>query len=91
MGLEKLKESNIDFKKYTLLLCYYKLPGIIVGYSYQYAKDFKKDVLIFYMSFRLDQESYKNPETENLFTYCRSAILVSKIPEGSELEFRWSF
>lgn len=91
LGLEELKESNIDFNKYTLLIGYYKLPGIIIGHLYNYAKDFENNIAIFYIGFKLDNESMKDPETENLFTYCRSAILVSKIPSTTEVEFRWFF
>lgn len=91
LGIEELKDSNIDFKKYTLLLSYFKLPGVVLGYRYQYAKELETDSIIFFMGFRLDQKIYENPETENLFTYCRSAILVSKIIDDSELIFRWSY
>ena len=91
MGLEELKESNIDFRKYTLLLGYFKLPGLVLGYRYQYARESETNQLIFFMGFRLDQEAYKDPETDNLFSYSRSAILVSKIPENSEVEFRWLY
>ena len=91
MGLEELKESNIDFRKYTLLLGYFKLPGLVLGYKYQYARDLATDHLVFYMGFRLDQEAYKDPETDNLFSYSRSAILVAKIPENEDVDFRWSY
>lgn len=91
MGLEELKESDIDFKKHTLLLSYYKIPGVVLGYKYQYVKDFENDVLILFMSFRLDHELYENPETENLFTYYRSAFLVSKVPQDTEVKFSLSY
>ena len=91
MGLEELKESNIDFHKYTLLLGYFKLPGLVLGYRYQYARELATDNLVFYMGFRLDQEADKDPETDNLFSYSRSAILVSKIPEDEDVVFRWSY
>ena len=87
MGLEKLKESNIDFKKYTLLLCYYRLPGIVAGHVFLLTKDLKNDSFIFTMAFRLDRE---NEEYDNLFTYYRTAVLVSKIPSGTDIEFRIS-
>ena len=90
-GLEELKESNIDFKKYTLLVGYYKLPGIILGYRFEYARELETDSLIYSMGFGLDKELWKDPETENLFTYCRSAILVSKISQDTEIVFRWSY
>ena len=91
MGLEELKESNIDFRKYTLLLSYFKLPGLVLGYRYQYARELETNQLIFFMGFRLDQEAYKDPETDNLFSYSRSAILVSKIPEYEDVVFRWYY
>ena len=91
IGLEELKQSNIDFRKYTLLLGYFKLPGLVLGYKYQYARELASDHLVFSMGFRLDREAYKDPVTDNLFSYSRSAILVSKIPENSEVEFRWSY
>ena len=91
LGLEELKENNIDFRKYTLLLGYFKLPGLVLGYKYQYARELETDQLIFFMGFRLDQEAYKDPETDNLFSYSRSAILVSKIPEDEDVVFRWSY
>ena len=91
MGLEELKKSDIDFKKYTLLLGYFKLPGLVLGYRYQYARELATDQLVFFMGFRLDREADKNPETDNLFSYSRSAILVSKIPEDEDVVFRWSY
>ena len=47
LGLEELKESNIDFRKYTLLLGYFKLPGLVLGYRYQYARELATDQLMF--------------------------------------------
>ena len=91
LGLEELKESNIDFRKYTLLLGYFKLPGLVLGYRYQFARELATDQLVFFMGFRLDQEADKDPETDNLFSYSRSAILVSKIPEDEDVVFRWSY
>ena len=91
LGLKELKESNIDFRKYTLLLGYFKLPGLVLGYRYQYARELATDQLVFFMGFRLDQEADKDPETNNLFSYSRSAILVSKIPEDEDVVFRWSY
>ena len=91
LGLEELKESNIDFRKYTLLLGYFKLPGLVLGYKFQYARELETDQLIFFMGFRLDHEAYKDPETDNLFSYSRSAILVSKILEDEDVVFRWSY
>ena len=91
LGLEELKESNIDFRKYTLLLGYFKLPGLVLGYRYQYAREWATGQLVFFMGFRLDQEADKDPETNNLFSYSRSAILVSKIPEDEGVVFRWSY
>ena len=91
LGLEELKESNIDFRKYTLLIGYFKLPGLVLGYRYQYARELATDQLVFFMGFRLDQEADKDPETDNLFSYSRSAILVSKITEDKDVVFRWSY
>ena len=91
MGLEELKESNIDFHKYTLLLVYYKVPGVVKDYSYSYAKDFENDIIIFSINYNWDPNSGEEAETVDLFTYCRSAILVSKISEDNKVEFRLSF
>ena len=88
IGLEELKESNIDFRKYTLLVDYYRLPGIVLGHRFAFTKDLEKDVFIFSLSFRLDHDLWGNPEAESLFTYYRSAILVSKLPEDKEVVFR---
>lgn len=90
MGLKDIKESDIDFQKYTLLLVYSKVPGVVGGYTYSYAKDFENDTIIFSITYRLDQDLRDKTEKENLFTYCRNAILVSKIPENTEVEFRLS-
>ena len=91
IGLEELKESGIDFKKYTMLLVYYKIQGVVEGYSYNYAKDFENDIVIFSINYNLVPNSGEEAESEDLFTYCRSAILVSKISEDTEVEFRLSY
>lgn len=91
IGLEELKESGIDFKKYTMLLVYYKIQGVVEGYSYNYAKDFENDIVIFSINYNLVPNSEEEAESEDLFTYCRSAILVSKISEDTEVEFRLSY
>ena len=91
LGLQQLKDSKINFKKYTLLIGYYRLPGIVLGHKYSFVKDLEKDIFIFSMSFRLDHELMGNPETENIFTYYRSAVLVSKIPENKEIKFSWTY
>ena len=88
MGLEELKDSEIDFRKYTLLLVYYKVSGEIDGVAYNYAKDFENEIIIFSINYHIETDKTENMD---LFTYCRSAILVSKIPENSEVEFRLSY
>ena len=90
IGLEELKESDINFHKYTLLLVYYKVPGVVEGYSYFYAEDFENDTIIFSINYKSVTDSGKKTETPDLFTYCRTAILVPKIPEDTEIEFRLS-
>lgn len=90
IGLKELIESGIDFQKYTLLLGYYKVPGIVLNYTYNYAKDFENDNIIFSITYKLDKDTGNNSGNDNLFTYCRSAILVSKIKEDQEVEFRFS-
>lgn len=87
MGLKEIKESDIDFRKYTLLLAYFKFPGLILGCRYLYYKDLANDIINFQMKFRLDLDQNQNPEAENLFTYYRCAILVSKIPDDEEVAF----
>ena len=91
MGLEELKESNIDFRKYTLLLFYYKLPGIVIDYTPNYAKDFEKNILIFSLTFHLDENFLNESETKNPSTYFGYAILVSKIQMDEEVVFRLSY
>ena len=87
-GLEELKESDIDFKQYTMLLVYYKVPGVVEDYSYSYAKDFENNTIIFSINYNSVVDSGEKAESVNLFTYCRSAILVTKIPEDTGVEFR---
>ena len=91
IGLAELKESGIDFKKYTMLLVYYKVQGVVESYTYNYAKDFENDIIIFSITYNSESDSSVKAETVDLFTYCRSAILVSKISENSEVEFRLSY
>ena len=91
MGLDEIKESKIDFQKYTLLLVYYKLPGVILDCKCDCIKDFENNIIFYSINFHLDQDTLKNPEISNLFTYYRSAILVSKLQEDTEVEFRLSY
>ena len=90
MGLEELKESDIDFQKYTLLLVYHKVYGIVESYNCKYAKDFENDIIIFSINYSFDRNLQWEAEAADLFTYCRIAILVSKITEDTEVEFRLS-
>lgn len=91
MGLEEIKDSDIDFQKYTLLLVYYKMAGVVKDYNYTYAKDFQDDIIIYSLNFNLDPDLGDPIKKEDLFTYCRCAILVSKISKDSEVEFRLSY
>lgn len=91
MGLEELKESDIDFKNFTLLLVYHRVHGVVGSYNYKYAKDFENDTVIFSIIYQLDRDFTEKTEIAELFTYCRSAILVAKITEGTEVEFRLSY
>ena len=91
LGLDELKESDIDFQKYTLLLVYYKMPGEVDVCTYGVAKDFENDKIIFSVNYHMIPDLKEIPERDDIFTYCRSAILVTKIPEDTEVKFRLSY
>lgn len=89
-GLRQLKESNIDFDKNTLLLNYEKLAGLIKSHQYGWLKDLRENKFIFRMYFINQQEESSTGEENNIFTYYRTAVLVKKIPENSNVEFWYS-
>lgn len=87
MGLEKLKNSNIDFNKYTLLLCYNRVFGVVTGHRYAWNKNLQENKFVFLMNFYVDYDEDTETPDEELSTYYRSAVLVKKIPIDSEVEF----
>lgn len=89
MGLQQIKESDIDFNEYTLLLNYQKVQGIIIGHSYSWSRIPTTLHYNFNMNFFIEPDSDEEFE-KNIFTYYRSAVLVKKISMNSDVEFWYS-
>lgn len=98
MGLEEIKAMNIDFQRYTLLLSYVRIPGVVVSHRYVWRKNRLEDVFELFMDFGVERngqgekqdgkiDSDGNSEPEDLITYYCTALLVNKIPDGSEVVF----
>lgn len=101
MGLEKIKSMNIDFEKYTLLLSYNKIAGIVEGHKYTWTKNLREGVFELWMDFKVNQvntdfDGYNGlddevdesqPQEVFILTYYCTAILVKKIPANSEVIF----
>ena len=90
MGLQQLKDSNIDFNRYTLLLNYEKLQGIVVAHRYLWSKDIKENQFNFNMTFFYDENREMENPDDVMYTYYRTAVLVNKIPKDSKVEFWYS-
>lgn len=84
MWLDDLKAANIDFDKYTLLLSYNLLYGIVNGHYYIWRKYMPEDTFQLVISFKLDRWT---EETDDDFTYYRTALLVNKFPSSVPVEF----
>lgn len=102
MGLEKIKSMHIDFDKYTLLLCYNKIPGIVESHKYVWSKNLQEGVFELWMDFQITEpENYgpvwnrdqldEDSSSEEVFfiTYYCTALLVNKIPANSKVIFWW--
>ena len=100
MNLEKLKANNIDFEKYSLLLVYNKIPGIIKGHRYTWRKNLQEGVFELFIDFTIEHAEASSPldsnendfspdilDTDDLLTYYCSALLVNAIPADSKVEF----
>ena len=101
MGLEKIKSMNIDFDKYTLLLSYNKIAGIVEGHRYTWTKNLREGVFELWMDFKVNQvntdfngnigsdDEFNGSQSEEVFilTYYCTAVLVNKIPANSEVIF----
>lgn len=101
MDLEKIKSMNIDFDKYTLLLSYNKIAGIVEGHRYTWTKNLREGVFELWMDFRVNQvntdfegnnesdDEFDGSQSQEVFilTYYCTAVLVKKIPANSEVIF----
>lgn len=101
MGLEKIKSINIDFEKYTLLLSYNKIAGLVEGHRYTWTKNLREGVFELWMDFKVNHVNSENdefipgndeadelqPEEVFILTYYCTALLVKKIPANSEVIF----
>lgn len=102
MSLEKIKSMKIDFNKYTLLLSYNSITGIVEGHRYTWTKDLEDGVFKLWMNFKVnnvnnteedeslwDREEIDDSESKKSFivTYCCTAVLVNKIPANSKVSF----
>lgn len=90
MGLQQIKDSDIDFNKYTLLLNYERIPGFIVAHLYSWSKDIKEDSYNFSMTFFSKHENDNENPVKDIYTYCRTAVLVERIPFDSMVQFWYS-
>ena len=101
MGLEKIKSINIDFEKYTLLLSYNKIAGLVEGHRYTWTKNLREGVFELWMDFKVNRVNSEidesipgndaadelQPEEVFIMTYYCTALLVKKIPANSEVIF----
>lgn len=101
MGLEKIKSINIDFEKYTLLLSYNKIAGLVEGHRYTWTKNLREGIFELWMDFKVnrvnseinesipgnDDADELQPEEVFILTYYCTALLVKKIPANSEVIF----
>lgn len=87
--LEDLKASNIDFTTQTLLVSFRILPGYVYGHKLYWMLDNTESAFEFLTHVQLTEL----PEDDRIedFTYYRSAITVSKIPDDTEVSFAWSY
>ena len=98
MDLENIKSLDIDFEKYTLLLCYKMIPGKVIGHRYIWRKNIQEDVFELFTDFSIkpwgsdttaddDSGNEKEPMEDDLTTYYCTALLVQKIPVGAKVVF----
>lgn len=89
--MNELKENKIDFDRYTLLVAYDLIPGIVKGHNYYWRKDLESGVFQFILGFKnlYDQPEEDEEGIHNLenWTYYRTAVLVDKLPANAEVEF----
>lgn len=88
MDLDVIKSYDIDFTRNTLLLCYNKIPGIVRGHRYIWRKNLQEGVFELFLNFSVKSWSDdESSDEDDLLTYICTAVLVNKIPEGSEVIF----
>lgn len=84
-----LKLMNIDYAKYSLLVNFCLIPGLIQGHNLYWYYDNSEKRFFFQANFNIidNEDPGQNPDT---FTYYRAAILVKKIPSDSKVEYTYS-
>lgn len=98
LGLDRIKSMNIDFEKYTLLLSYNLIPGIVEGHKYLWTKNLQEGVFELWMHFDTVVpesgtssgallEAGSQSEAPFIITYYCTALLVNKIPAHSQVIF----
>lgn len=99
MGLERIKSMHIDFDRYTLLLSYNLISGIVEGHRYEWRKNLQEGVFELWMDFKVTHpEDFESPWDGNelddsqsqetfIVTYYCTALLVNKIPANSKVIF----
>lgn len=98
MGLEKIKAMNIDFNKYTLLLSYNLITGIVQGHRYTWAKNLQEGVFELWMDFKVehpdDEDDSWDDDSDDplsreefIVTYYCTALLVQKLPANAKVIF----
>ena len=88
LAMKDLQLLDIDFSKYTLLVQYKRIPGIIKSHRYCWMYDNSMDKYEFQASFNIVRFDDDN---DDLFTYYRSAIIVNKIKPDKEVAFTMSY
>lgn len=91
LEMKDLQLLDIDFSKYTLLVQYKRIPGIIKSHHYYWMYDNGEDRYEFQASFNIVRFDADNDPNKDLFTYYRAAIIVNKIKPDKEVAFTTSY
>ncbi|WP_290379043.1 hypothetical protein [Duncaniella muris] len=91
LEMKDLQLLDIDFSKYTLLVQYKRIPGIIKSHHYCWMFDNGMERYEFQASFNIVRFDADNDPNEDLFTYYRAAIIVNKIMPDKEVVFTTSY
>lgn len=104
LNLDKIKSIDIDFDKYTLLLSYNIVGGIVESHRYVWQKNLQEDQFELSMHFKVkatdsgnsdlnegEEAEIESSKKENYVTYYCTALLVNKIPADSKVEFWISY